>query len=110
MIDWDRVNTLRDDVGEEDFEEVVSLFLDEVDGVIERLRVANDQSTLGADLHFLKGSAMGLGFVAFADLCQAGETACEAATDAKVDLDSILTAYFNSKILFLEEMPIALAG
>ena len=30
MIDWQRVNELRDEVGAEDFEEVVDLFLEEV--------------------------------------------------------------------------------
>ena len=34
MIDWSRVSELREEVGEEDFAEVVELFLDEVDGVI----------------------------------------------------------------------------
>jgi len=38
MIDWGRLNTLRDEVGEEDFEEVVDLFLDEVESVIDRHR------------------------------------------------------------------------
>ena len=31
MIDWDRVNALRDEVGPEAFAEVVELFLEEVD-------------------------------------------------------------------------------
>ena len=35
MIDWSRVNELRDEVGAEDFEEVVELFLEEVEEVIE---------------------------------------------------------------------------
>ena len=34
MIDWNRISTLRDEVGAEDFDEVVELFLDEVEEVI----------------------------------------------------------------------------
>ena len=33
MISWERVNELRDEVGQEDFLEVVEIFLEEVDEV-----------------------------------------------------------------------------
>ena len=58
MIDWDRLKELRDEVGAEDFDEVVELFLDEVEGVMDRLRDSPDVDTLEEDLHFLKGSAL----------------------------------------------------
>ena len=38
MIDWTRVSELRDEVGAEDFDEVVELFLEEVDEAIKILR------------------------------------------------------------------------
>ena len=38
MIHWPRVVELRDEVGPEDFDEVVDLFIEEVQEVIERLQ------------------------------------------------------------------------
>lgn len=110
MIDWNRVATLRDEVGAEDFEEVVDLFLEEVDGVTSRLQVNPDGGTLGADMHFLKGSAASLGFSAFTDLCQRGETLCAEDRAAEVDLPAILAAYADSKRLFVEGLPKAFAS
>ena len=37
MIEWDRVAELRDEVGAEDFAEVVELFLDEVEATLARI-------------------------------------------------------------------------
>ena len=42
MIDWARVSELRDEVGAEDFDEVVELFLEEVDEAIAALRDLTD--------------------------------------------------------------------
>ncbi|NOR30990.1 MAG: Hpt domain-containing protein, partial [Sulfitobacter sp.] len=61
MIDWAQVNTLRDDVGKDYFAEIIDIFIDEVEDVIEKLRNVPDLNTLGDDLHFLKGSALNLG-------------------------------------------------
>ena len=55
MISWERVNELRNEIGAEDFQEVVELFLEEVEEVIERLRQTPDPTSYEADLHFLKG-------------------------------------------------------
>ncbi len=110
MIDWNRVARLREDVGEEDFDEVVELFLEEVDEVITRLRETPDPSTLESDLHFLKGSAMGLGFRAFSTQCQTGEIICAEGRASELDLQALLAAYSDSRRVFLEEMPTALAG
>ena len=73
MIDWKRVADLRDEIGSEDFEEVLPLFLEEVLGVMDTLRDAPDLSRLEEDMHFLKGAALNLGFEAFTNLCSAGE-------------------------------------
>ena len=68
MINWDRVAELRNDFGEEDFLEIVEMFLSEVE---EKLRLLPDQpsTALSEDFHFLKGSAANLGFKAFQTLC-----------------------------------------
>lgn len=100
MINWDRVNELREEIGAEDFAEVVDLFLEEVEQVIEKLRDAPDVNTLGEDLHFLKGSALNLGFRSFSGLCQAGETASSEGAAGSVDLPEILMNYETSKKAF----------
>ncbi len=100
MINWKRVNELRDEIGPEDFAEVVELFLEEVEKVIEKLREAPDFGTLGEDLHFLKGSALNLGFRSFSILCQTGETASGEGTADSVDIATVLASYEESKIEF----------
>ena len=110
MIDWERVNTLCDEVGADDFDEVVALFLDEVEDVITRLHSAPDLKTLEDDLHFLKGSALGLGFRSFSALCQAGETLSAQGNAAEVDLEEILENYAASKQKFQSEMPQSMAN
>ena len=102
MIDWTKVNELRDEVGAEDFGEVVELFLEEVE---ERL------STLGApgrslehDLHFLKGSALNLGFADFSRICAEGEQAAARGEAASVEVARVQDIYTASRAEFLPRM------
>lgn len=104
MIDWSRVNELRDEVGAEDFDEVVDLFLEEVEEVIDRLRSAPNLSRLEQDMHFLKGSALSLGFDAFSNLCQTGERlSAEGAADS-VDVAGVIAGFEQSKAMFLADL------
>jgi HPt (histidine-containing phosphotransfer) domain-containing protein len=64
---------LRQEIGNEDFNEVLHLFLDEADEVIARLGAAGDAASLESDLHCLKGSALNLGLTDLARICQDGE-------------------------------------
>lgn len=73
MIDWGRVRELRGDIGAEDFDEVVDLFLCEAAEVIERIMACPDAKARATDLHFLKGSARNMGFHALGALCQEAE-------------------------------------
>ncbi|WP_415922414.1 Hpt domain-containing protein [Tateyamaria sp. SN6-1] len=100
MIDWQRVSDLREEIGAEDFGEIVPLFLDEVAGVTDSLRAGPDLSRLGEDLHFLKGSALNLGFVAFSALCDAGEKAAAAGQSDAVNVTEILDCFDASKAAF----------
>ena len=101
MIDWDRVANLRAEVGEDDFDEVVELFLEEVDAKIDELRNSPSQADMAADMHFLKGSALSLGFSAFSDLCQTGENyAAQGQTDL-VDIPKFVDCYSQSRTEFL---------
>ena len=105
MIHWPRVNQLREEVGAEDFDEVVELFLEEVEEVIDRLRYAPDPDQLEQDLHFLKGSALSLGFAGFSDLCQEGERKSAMGQAMNVDLVAILDGFEQSKTQFITQLP-----
>lgn len=98
MIDWSRVNELQNEIGQDDFGEVVDLFLEEVDGVIETLKPG--MSDMEAQLHFLKGSALNLGFSAFAQICQEGEQAAGQGTKNPVDVAELVDIYQASRAAF----------
>ena len=100
MIDWDRIEELRAEIGQEDFGEVVDIFLEEVEEGLARLRAATTAEALAAEFHFLKGSALNLGFQSFSTLCQAGETAASEGSYSKADIDAILSCYEASKKAF----------
>lgn len=101
MIDWMRVNELRDEIGDEGFAEVVELFLDEVEEVVARLGNAPDPRSFEQDLHFLKGSAWNLGFSAFGALCQDSERRSAQGNPSTADMGAILASYATSKDHFL---------
>lgn len=108
LIDWSKVGSLREEVGAESFGEVVELFLEEVEGVISKL--GNDDRSPEHDLHFLKGSAMNLGFDDFSELCRIGEAEAAAGNGASVDMGRIVESYRVSKETFLADMNMKLAG
>lgn len=99
MIDWTRVTELRDEIGGEDFAEVVSLFLQEADEVVQNLPTRTDAKAIESALHFLKGSALNLGFAGLAQLCQEGERQA-ASGDPGVDVARVIAAYDASKAAF----------
>ncbi len=102
MIDWQRVDELRQEIGNEGFAEVVELFLDEVEEVMMRLRSAPQPATYEEDLHFLKGSAWNLGFADFGALCQDGERKAAHGNASAVDIGAVLVSYGESKLAFLQ--------
>ncbi len=102
MIDWDRVRELRTEVGEEDFAEVVELFLTEVDEATAQLAAGPDLSRLKDDLHFIKGSAYNLGFDRLGALCAEGEQRAAAGDAAGVDVAAVLDCYADSRRAFVE--------
>ena len=104
MIKWARVAELREEVGEEDFAEVVALFLDEVEGVLDRLRKRPARDSLEGDLHFVKGSALTLGFRSLSDICLAGERRARAAQYDQIDIPRVLETYAASKAEFIARL------
>ena len=96
MIDWERVQELRREVGVEDFAEVVDLFLAEVQEVTARLAGPPEPDRLEADLHFIKGAAYNLGFEGLGTLCTDGERLAAAGRAAEVDVPAILDCHSRS--------------
>ncbi|MFT4716231.1 MAG: HPt (histidine-containing phosphotransfer) domain-containing protein [Paracoccaceae bacterium] len=105
MINWNRVRELEQDVGAEVIGEIVELFLEEVEGVIELLRAGNRGGSLAEDMHFLKGSALSLGFDRFGSMCGEGERLAANGQSDSVPVSAILAAYDVSKVEFLARMP-----
>lgn len=100
MILWSRVNELREEIGAEDFDEVVDLFLEEVEDVLARMR-SGGASDPANDLHFLKGSALNLGFSDFANLCLRGERLVASGRAGHLDLAEIVDCFARSREVLL---------
>lgn len=103
MIDWARVSELRDEIGAEDFDEVAELFLMEVEDTLTQLdSAAEDACQMQELLHFLKGSALNLGFQEVSNLCSRGEVD---AGNGKltVDADQLKALYAQSRAVFETE-------
>lgn len=97
MIDWTRVKDLRSEIGENDFFEVVEMFFDETDEVVANLERTVDLATVESLLHFLKGSALNLGFIDLATLCQNGEKSAAQGRAEQVNLRDVTASYHLSK-------------
>lgn len=95
MLDWTRIDELLAEIGEADFGEVVTLFLEEADTAVKALDASPGGSALEEVLHFLKGSALNLGFAELARLCAEGERA--AGRSEEVELGPVIAAYSASR-------------
>jgi len=108
MINWEQVKQLEEDIGVEDFGDVVEMFIAEVDEAVDNLRDIQQvpDADLAPALHFLKGSASNLGFTDFADCCASGEKQADAGTGSVVDLGHVVKLYDQSKQSFLENISV----
>jgi HPt (histidine-containing phosphotransfer) domain-containing protein len=104
VIDWERITQLRNEIGAEDFGEVIEIFLEEVEAAISGLKEDAQPVTLESRLHFLKGSALNLGFADFAAACHAGEKHAAAKDFDQIKLSEILTIYDRSRAEFLKAL------
>ncbi len=102
MLDWSRIEGLRDEIGADDFAEVVDIFIEEMEEEIAALRTGIPQEDLGSKLHFLKGSALNIGFSDFAAICEAGERAAAQGAFDTIDLPLVFQCYAAAKTEFLE--------
>ena len=105
LIDWRRVAELRDEIGGDGFEDVVAVFLEEVDEAIARLTGSHGTAELEAALHFLKGSALNLGFASFANLCARGEAQAASGQTGGIDLAAVRDSYARSRAAFTSGLP-----
>lgn len=110
MIDWTRISVLRAEIGEDDLHEVIGLFLEETDEVIARLDDGVDVSELESLLHFLKGSALNLGFSDLAEVCQDGERRAAKGEGAGIDVERVIDLYCESRTTFTDGLSLHLAA
>ncbi|UXU75347.1 MULTISPECIES: Hpt domain-containing protein [unclassified Paracoccus (in: a-proteobacteria)] len=103
MLDWDRIKELREEVGDDEFQLILELFLDEVEGVMMRLS-RRDPARLETDLHFLKGCAANLGFAEFGRLCDRAEQHAAARDCDNICINELLRVYSESKQMLMRDM------
>lgn len=104
LVDIDRLTELRDEIGPEDLEVVVSAFLEEADEAIALLSRVGETDGLAAQLHFLRGAALNLGLAALAECCRLGEASAQAGRPGDMDLAALLALYDRSREHFLAAM------
>ena len=88
-IDWARVRELRNEIGAQDFAEVAELFLDEVASAVSALGSDPAEGSIASGLHFIKGSALNLGFAGLADACRRGESLASQGNANSVDIGGV---------------------
>ena len=96
MINQTRLNELKEEVGEDDFAEVFEIFREEVEEVLDTLQ-ATPPSQLADRLHFLKGSALNIGFDELGTLCQIEEMRLKNDPASSIDIPRIRARYQASK-------------
>lgn len=99
-VDWDRLNELKADIGEEDFADVAMLFVTELQ---ETLSTLTSDRAAANDFHFLRGSAANLGLDALVAACEAAENACVAGTTP--DVDAVRAAFDCALAEMAKELP-----
>jgi HPt (histidine-containing phosphotransfer) domain-containing protein len=99
-VDWERLNELKADIGEEDFADVVMLFVTELQETLATL--APDRAA-ASDFHFLRGSAANLGLTALVASCDAAEIACGVGQTA--DVGAVRSAFDQALAEMAAELP-----
>nr|WP_256373011.1 Hpt domain-containing protein [Pseudoruegeria sp. HB172150] len=75
--------------------------MEELDAVLDQLRGTPAPADLALKLHFLKGSALNLGFATMATLCAQGERMATSGQGQDVRLDDLFSAHDTSRAEFL---------
>jgi HPt (histidine-containing phosphotransfer) domain-containing protein len=96
MIDWDRISELSSELGESDFDEVFALFCDEVGAALDDLSDNPGAQPL-EKLHFIKGSALNIGFETVSRLCAEEEARLATDTGATPRITPIRDAFLAAR-------------
>ncbi len=80
----------------------MTLFLEEVEEVVQRLGAPTTLEQTARDLHFMKGSALNLGFAEVASYCQMQE--CRIARQEEADTSAIAALFQASRTAFLHRL------
>ena len=103
MIDWKRVEELRDEIGADGFAEVADMFLDEAEEAVAALLAGLPDDKVEGQLHFLKGSALNLGLSDLAKICHDGERRA-ALGHGGVDATQVAAVYRTSRAQLLARL------
>ena len=106
MIDRQRLQDLRLEIGEDDFSEVVEMFMDEMVDTLASLGDAVEMADPNV-FHGLRGSALNLGFTDFATACTEAEK--RAIAGQSVDVVHLDWLYRESVKALETELPAAAA-
>lgn len=104
MIDWKRVEELRGEIGADGFAEVADMFLEEADQAVKAMLAGLPTVEMEGQVHFLKGSALNLGFADLAAICQDAERKAAAGYGALVDAARIAAVYQASRKQLLDDL------
>lgn len=74
LVNRTRLDVLMEEIGEEDFDDVLDMFLSESAATMDRLLTGDSAESRKAALHGLKGTALTMGLDDLAGLCRRGET------------------------------------
>jgi len=97
MLNQARIAELRDEVGDDGFAEVIEIFCEEVEEILDQLD-APGAPNLAERLHFLKGSALNIGMEQVVALCIAEEDRLQGGgAGAEADIAAIRDAYSASR-------------
>jgi HPt (histidine-containing phosphotransfer) domain-containing protein len=91
-IDWSHVADLRDEIGADEFAEVLELFLADSDEMVEAL-AGQPPSAYEEALHALKGAALNMGLSGLAEICRQGERLAAEGRADEVQIVQVLTGY-----------------
>jgi histidine phosphotransfer protein HptB len=102
MIDWNRVEELRSEIGPDGFAEVAEMFLEEAEATVQALISGPAPDEVEGQLHFLKGSALNLGLADLAVICQIGERKAAMGQASEVDTAAVAAVYRVSRQALLD--------
>ena len=110
MIDWKRVEELKEEIGTDGFVEVVDMFLDEAESAVRALVAGLPADEVEGQLHFLKGSALNLGLCDLATICQEGERRAATGQGAGVDTAQVAAIWRAARASLLGGLSADQAG